>query len=88
MEYYLYLLQIFGGGNPKINEVINAYGSAKDAYRKINGGDMSLIPVKRLPNVKKASLEQSKVIADYCNANNIGIITIDDGKIIKDEINK
>ncbi|MBS7396879.1 MAG: DNA processing protein DprA, partial [Ruminiclostridium sp.] len=73
MEYYLYLLQIFGGGNPKINEVINAYGSAKDAYRKINGGDMSLIPVKRLPNVKKASLEQSKVIADYCNANNIGI---------------
>ena len=78
MEYYLYLLQIFGGGNPKINEVINAYGSAKDAYRKINGGDMSLIPVKRLPNVKKASLEHSKMIIDYCRSNNIGIISIDD----------
>ena len=80
MEYYLYLLQIFGGGNPKINEVINAYGSAKDAYRKINGGDMSLIPVNRLPNVRKASLEHSKMIIDYCRSNNIGIISIDDEK--------
>lgn len=80
MEYYLYLLQIFGGGNPKINEVINAYGSAKDAYRKINGGDMSLIPANRLPNVRKASLEKSKMITDYCRSNNIGIITIDDEK--------
>ena len=26
MEYYIYLLQIFGGGNPKIHEVIRACG--------------------------------------------------------------
>lgn len=44
MEYYIYLLQIFGGGNPKIHEVIRACGSVRNAYERISGGDMSLIP--------------------------------------------
>ena len=35
MEYYIYLLQIFGGGNPKIHEVIKAYGNARLAYRGV-----------------------------------------------------
>ena len=43
MEYYIYLLQIFGGGNPKIHEVIKAYGNARLAYEHISGGDMSHI---------------------------------------------
>ena len=34
MEYYIYLLQIFGGGNPKIHEVIKAYGNARLAYQQ------------------------------------------------------
>ena len=44
MEYYIYLLQIFGGGNPKIHEVIKAYGNARLAYEHISSGDMSHIP--------------------------------------------
>ena len=38
MEYYIYLLQIFGGGNPKIHEVIKAYGNARLAYEHISSG--------------------------------------------------
>ena len=78
MEYYIYLLQIFGGGNPKIHELIKVYGNAKNAYEHISGGDMSHIPSNRHENVRRASLERSKVIIDYCRKNNIGIITIDD----------
>ena len=78
MEYYIYLLQIFGGGNPKIHEVIRACGNACNAYERISGGDMSLIPSNRQENARKATLERSKTIIDYCGANNIGIVTIDD----------
>lgn len=78
MEYYIYLLQIFGGGNPKIHEVIRACGNARNAYERISGGDMSLIPSNRQENARKATLERSKTIIDYCGANNIGIVTIDD----------
>lgn len=85
MEYYIYLLQIFGGGNPKIHEVINAYGNARNAYERISGGDMSHIPPNRHENVRRASLERSKVITDYCNKNGIGIITLDD-KCYPDEL--
>ena len=77
MEYYIYLLQIFGGGNPKIHEVIKAYGNARNAYEHISGGDLSRIPSNRHENVRRASLERSNVIADYCLKNNIGIITLE-----------
>ena len=77
MEYYIYLLQIFGGGNPKIHEVIKAYGNARLAYEHISSGDMSHIPSNRHEYVRRASLERSKVIMDYCAGNNIGIVTID-----------
>lgn len=78
MEYYIYLLQIFGGGNPKIHEVIRACGNARNAYERISGGDMSLIPSNRQENARKATLERSKTIIDYCEANNIDIVSIDD----------
>lgn len=78
MEYYIYLLQIFGGGNPKIHEVIRACGNARSAYERISGGDMSLIPSNRQESARRATLERSKVIIDYCRENNIGIVTIDD----------
>lgn len=65
MEYYIYLLQIFGGGNPKIHEVIKAYGNARLAYEHISSGDMSHIPSNRHEYVRRASLERSKVIMGY-----------------------
>ena len=71
MEYYIYLLQIFGGGNPKIHEVIKAYGNARLAYEHISGGDMSHIPSNRHEYVRRASLERSKVIMDYCAGNRL-----------------
>ncbi len=78
MRYYIYLLQIFGGGNPKIHEIIRAYGSAKAVYERVSTGDMTLIPSNRVINAKRASLETSDRIIDFCKNNKISIITIDD----------
>ena len=78
MRYYIYLLQIFGGGNPKIHEIIHAYGSAKGVYEKVSSGDMTLVPSNRVANAKKASLEISDRIITFCKNNKISIITIDD----------
>ncbi len=78
MKYYIYLLQIFGGGNPKIQEIIRAYGSAKAVYEKVSSGDMTLIPSNRIENAKRASLESSERIITFCKNNKITIITIDD----------
>ena len=78
MRYYIYLLQIFGGGNPKIHEIIRAYGSAKAVYERVSSGDMTLIPSNRVINAKRASLETSDRIINFCKNNNISIITIDD----------
>lgn len=78
MRYYIYLLQIFGGGNPKIHEIIRAYGSAKMVYERVSKGDMTLIPSNRVENVRKASLKKSDEIIKFCKDNNISVITIDD----------
>ena len=78
MRYYIYLLQIFGGGNPKIYEIIRAYGSAKAVYERVSKGDMTLIPSNRIENVRKASLDKSDKIIKFCKDNKIDIITIDD----------
>ncbi len=78
MRYYIYLLQIFGGGNPKIHEIIRAYGSAKAVYERVSAGDMTLIPSNRVINAKRASLETSDRIIAFCKNNKISIITIDD----------
>ena len=74
MEYYIYLLQIFGGGNPKIHEVIKAYGNARLAYEHISSGDMSHIPSNRHEYVRRASLERSKVIISALSQLTTGII--------------
>ncbi len=78
IKYYIYLLQIFGGGNPKIKHIIDFYGSAEKAAKAVLGGDFTQIPRNRKENVIKASLEKSETIISYCKRSNIEIITIED----------
>ena len=58
MEYYIYLLQIFGGGNPKIHEVIKAYGNARLAYEHISSGDMSHITVTSMSAERRSNAQR------------------------------
>ncbi|MCH5324785.1 MAG: DNA-protecting protein DprA [Eubacterium sp.] len=78
MRNYLYILQIYGAGNPKIHNVLNYYGTAENAVKKIMQGDKSKLPPKRELAASAASLERSDKIIAWCAKNNIRIITIDD----------
>ncbi len=78
MEYYLYLLQIFGGGNPLIHKIIELYGSPQKAVKAIISGDLSAVGAKYMGAVNTASLKTSEMIISYCKNNSIDIITIDD----------
>lgn len=78
MRNYLYLLQIFGGGNPAIHKSIEKYGSAEKAVAAMLSGDTVCIPMNIMERYKKASLEMSDTIIAYCAENKIDIITIDD----------
>ncbi len=78
IRYYIYLLQIFGGGNPKINEIIGIYKSARKAAEAIISGDMKYIPQNRIQNVRKASLDISDKVIEYCKNSKIEILTLED----------
>ncbi len=78
MRNYLYLLQVYGAGNPWIHNAIKFYGSAKNAVKKLMEGDRSVISSKRIPAIAAASLENSDKIINSCAEKGIKIITIDD----------
>lgn len=78
MIYCLYLLQVFGGGNPAVHRAIENYGSAKNAAEHIISGDTTFVPPDKYRNIKASSLSMSQTIAEYCKNNGIDIITIDD----------
>lgn len=80
MRNYLYLLQVYGAGNPCIHNAINFYGSAKNAVKKLMEGDRSVISSKRIPAIAAASLENSDKIINSCAEKGIKIITIDDAE--------
>ncbi len=78
MKSYLYLLQIFGGGNPLIHNVIEYYGSAENAVREIARGDLDALPPNRRHNAASASIERSERIIEQCDKNGIDIILRED----------
>ena len=78
MRNYIYLLQVYGAGNPWIHNAIKFYGSAKNAVKKLMEGDRSVISSKRIPAIAAASLENSDKIINSCTEKGIKIITIDD----------
>ncbi len=78
MKDYLYILQIFGAGNPRIHNVLQYYGSAEKAAAKIMGGDKDMLSPKRAEAAATASYERSERIIEYCEKNGIKIVTYND----------
>jgi len=79
IEYYLWLLQLMGAANPKSQELIQHYGSLKEVYEAVYGGDgkrfLSPAEARRLNG---ASLENSRKILDICDNQGVSIVTLHD----------
>lgn len=81
LEYYLWLLQLMGAGNPKSHRLIERYGDPKSVYEAMyNGSGRKFLAPSELKRLDGASLENSESILDLCEKNDIKIITLNDEK--------
>lgn len=75
--YLIWFVQTFGGGNPRISQIISAYGSPYSAYCAIASGEA--LAAKRITEYEQraaaaSSIENSKNILGYCERKNIKLI--------------
>ena len=75
--YLIWFVQTFGGGNPRISQIISAYGSPYSAYCAISSGEA--LAAKRITDYEQraaaaSSVENSKNILGYCERKNITLI--------------
>lgn len=79
LEYYLWLLQLMGAGNPKSHRLIERYGTPKAIHEEMyNGGGRKFLAPSELKRLEGASLENSQRILDMCEKYDIKVITIED----------
>lgn len=81
LEYYLWLLQLMGAGNPKSHRLIERYGDPKSVYEAMyNGGGRKFLAPSELKRLEGASLENSERVLDLCEKNGVKVITLNDEK--------
>lgn len=78
--YYLWLQRLIGVGSNKLRDVIQYFGSAKEAFL---AGDIALLESDIFSKSEidlsvRISEEEILEVIDYCNKNNIRIITPED----------
>lgn len=77
-KYYLWLLQLLRPANPEIKRVLEHYGDPETAYREISSGDFSAISMESARRKNSVSIEKSEKIEEYCEKNNVKIMTLSD----------
>lgn len=75
--YLIWFVQTFGGGNPRISQIISVYGSPYSAYCAVTGGEA--LAAKKITEYEQraaaaSSIENSKNILGYCERKNIKLI--------------
>lgn len=77
-RYWLWLEMVFGPANAKKMELVRTSDSVKELYYVLHDPNCSLLNEKERRSVRKSTLSQCEGVIEYCNKNNIGIITWDD----------
>ncbi len=75
--YLVWFVQTFGGGNPRISQIISAYGSPYNAYCAIMSGEA--LQARKITEYEQraaaaSSVENSQNILNYCERKNITLI--------------
>ncbi len=75
--YWIWLVMVFGAGNPHIWDLMNTCETPYDAYIKVSDGRFFL--TKGEQNLlKNSSLDKAEEIIGFCESRNIKIFTYDD----------
>ena len=78
LKYWMWFTMAFGPANPRKWNALPYYGTAKQAYEKISGGDLSHVSEQDLKGVKAATMEKAEKMIEYCNSHNINMYSYDD----------
>ncbi len=78
-EYYLWLLQLMGAANPKSLQLIQHYGSVKNAYEAIAiGKETKFLSEAEKKRLSSATLENDQRIMEECKKGGVKTVTLDD----------
>lgn len=77
-KYYLWLLQLMGAANPRSVQLIKHFGSPRAVYEAVTGGNDRFLKPSEVNSLKRASLEKSNEIIEFCKDNGYNIITLSD----------
>ena len=78
-QYYIWLLSVMGAANPRTARIIAHFGGVKEVYDALTSGEAQYaLKPWEFKALKKASLEKSVELIEWCKKRNYGIVTIDD----------
>lgn len=73
-HYCMWLVMVFGAGNPKIWEIIKRFGNPESAYNALKSESCEFLTDKDLKAVKTSHLEQCSYVFENCERNGVKII--------------
>jgi len=80
-EYYIWLLSVMGAANPRSARLITRFGGVKQAYdalTRLNPENAGFLKPQELRGLRKASLDKSRELLNWCGKNGYGIVTLGD----------
>jgi len=77
-EYYIWLLSVMGSANPRSLRLISRFGGIQGVYDAINGGEAKFLKPFELRGLRKASLDKSRELLNWCGKKGYGVTTLDD----------
>lgn len=76
-KYYLWLIMVFGAGNPDINELLTRFGTAEEIYRAFKN-NCAAAGRDYAEKAEKITLEEAEKLTADIESKDIRIITIED----------
>lgn len=76
-KYYLWLIIVFGAGNPDAGELMNRFGTAEEIYRAFRN-NCAAAGGEYVKKAEKISLEDAEKLVSALESKNITIITYED----------
>lgn len=73
-DYCMWLVMVFGAGNPKIWDIIKRLENPESAYNALKSESCSFLSEKELKSVKTSHLEQCAYIFESCERQGIKVI--------------
>ncbi len=77
-KYYIWLIKVFGYGNPVLTELMNRFGNAKEIYLAFKS-NIAAAGAEYAKAAEKYSLENAERLTEQLENKNISVITYEDG---------